>query len=81
MCDCGCNTCDKTMMLNENLAPGLVQGPDRFTLDKKGWHYLDTLFVDNVVNFGGFDFKMPVARRMAIQQIYDEINFSNELYI
>jgi len=21
MCDCGCNTCDKTMMLNENLAP------------------------------------------------------------
>jgi hypothetical protein len=21
MCDCGCNTCDKTMMINENLAP------------------------------------------------------------
>ena len=21
MCDCGCNTCDKTMMLNESLAP------------------------------------------------------------
>ena len=21
MCDCGCNTCDKHMMLNESLAP------------------------------------------------------------
>jgi hypothetical protein len=67
--------------LNENLPPGLAGGADQFTFDKKGWHYLDTLFVDGSRDIQGFQFKLPSARRMSIQRIYDEINFSNELYI
>ena len=67
--------------LNENLPPGLFGGADQFTQDKKGWHYLDVLFVDSTQDIQGFKFKVPSARRMSIQRIYDEINFSNELYI
>lgn len=63
--------------LNANLPPGL-EGKT-FTKDKRGWDYLDVLFVDTEVAApanANFKFIIPSARRAAIQKLYEEINFT-----
>lgn len=66
--------------LNGNLPPGL-EG-NKFTSGKEGWHYLDVLYVDQRVKLDGpVEFLIPLARRAAIHQIYDYLNFGFALRI
>lgn len=68
--------------LNAARPPGLEA--KAWTQDKRGWDYLDILYIQTefpAPNSPAFKFLLPIAKRAAIQKIYEEINFFAVLQI
>lgn len=59
--------------LNQKLPPGLES--KAWTVDKKGWHILDYMYVDNPIG-DTVKFVIPTAVRGAVQKVYREEDYA-----